>query len=152
MIAWKGAVTGENTDAGLRLTCAPGETFLYITGGPELEACISALEHAAAANVGDLFQATKSAWEAFRAKGRDFETELPETVPGRARLLEVLDAVSVMIKTQQAAEGGILAGYPYHLGYVRDQYGTHRGLVALGHEEMSQDILRFYWEIFKRAA
>jgi len=150
MIAWKGAVTGENTDAGLRLTCAPGETFLYITGGPELEACISVLEHAAAANVGDLFQATKSAWEAFRAKGRDFETELPETVPGRARLLEVLDAVSVMIKTQQAAEGGILAGYPYHLGYVRDQYGTHRGLVALGHEEMSQDILRFYWEIFKK--
>ena len=150
MIAWKGAVTAERTDAGLRLTCAPGESVLYVTGGPELDACIAAMEQASAENAADLLQGTRSAWDAFSAKGRDFEAELPETVPERGRLLEVLDAVSVMIKTQQALEGGILAGYPYHLGYVRDQYGTHRGLVALGHEEMSRDILRFYWEIFKK--
>lgn len=150
MIAWKGAATMERTDVGLRFTCTPGETLFYITGGPELESCIDTLEEAMAADPHDLFRQTKSAWDAFSAKGRDFEAELPEDVPERARLLEILDAAAVMIKTQQAEEGGILAGYPYHLGYVRDQYGTHRGLVALGHEEMSQDILRFYWEIFKK--
>lgn len=149
-IAWKGAVSVEKTDAGMYFSCDPGETCLYITGGPELETCLQHMEAVLTATPGVLLRETLSAWETFTASGRDFDAELPADVPGRARLLQVLDDTAVMIKTQQAAEGGILAGYPYHLGYVRDQYGTHRGLVALGHEEMSRDTLRFYWEVFQR--
>lgn len=149
-VAWKGAANAEQTDAGLHLSCGPGETILYVTGGPELEACLQHMEAVLTATPGALLRETLSSWERFTASGRDFEAELPPNTPERLRLLQVLDDTAVMIKTQQAAEGGILAGYPYHLGYVRDQYGTHRGLVALGHEEMSRDILRFYWETFQR--
>lgn len=148
--AWKGAVSVEKTDAGMYFSCTPGETHLYVTGGPELETCLQHTEAVLAATPGALLRETLSAWETFTASGRDFENELHADTPGRARLLQVLDDTAVLIKTQQAAEGGILAGYPYHLCYVRDQYGTHRGLVALGHEEMSRDILRFYWDIFKK--
>ncbi len=149
-IAWKGAVSVEETDPGMSFACNPGETILYVTGGPELETCLQHMEAVLTAGPEELLRETLSAWERFTASGRDFDAELPAEVPGRGWLLHVLDATAVMIKTQQAAEGGILAGYPYHLGYVRDQYGTHRGLVALGHAEMSRDILRFYWQVFQR--
>lgn len=149
-ITWKGDVEGNRDEQGLRLVCAPGETVLYITGGPTLDGCIKNMEAVLAASPETLLRESLAAWQQFSAKGRDFAAELPDDIPGRTRLIEALDATAVMIKSQQAAEGGILAGYPYHLGYVRDQYGTHRGLVALGHGEMSRDILRFYWDIFKK--
>ncbi len=149
-LAWKGSAEVVLEKDGLHVTISPGEGILYITGGPELDACLQYMNAALDAPPGSLLQETRSAWEAFTAKGRNFEAELPEDAPGRVRLMQVLDDVAVMIKTQQAAEGGILAGYPYHLGYVRDQYGTHRGLVALGHDEMSRDILHFYWDVFRK--
>lgn len=126
----------------------PGMGRLYVAGGPELAACMDHMTAVLSADYTSLLSRTQSWWAEFTAKGRNFAAELPVDVPMRARLVEALDATAVLIRAQQAAEGGILAGYPYHLGYVRDQYGTHRGLVALGHAEMSRDILNFYYTIF----
>ncbi len=128
----------------------PGQGTLLVTGGLDLDACMDHMKSILATDYSSLLARTKSWWSVFTSHGRNFEKELPATVPMRARLVQVLDDVAVLIKAQQAIEGGILAGYPYHLGYVRDQYGTHRGLVALGHEEMSRDILRFYYGIFEK--
>lgn len=149
--AWKGDVkaVANAADNSTTFTFSPGQSFLYVTGGPELSACMEHMKAVLSTEYSTLLARTRSWWSAFTASGRDFATELPPDVPMRERLLQVLDDVSVLIKAQQAVEGGVLAGYPYHLGYVRDQYGTHRGLVALGHEEMSRDILRFYFNVFQ---
>lgn len=50
----------------------------------------------------------------------------------------------MLIKSQQGREGGVLAGIVYHMGYVRDQYGVSRALLALGHSEEARGILEFY--------
>ncbi len=148
--AWRGAIAMERDEAtgATAFTCAPGVSTLYVAGGPGIEECLEHIEAALAADYPVLHARTLASWRDFTAKGRDFDRELPPNVPMRDRLVQVLDDVAVMIKAQQAADGGVLAGYPYHLGYVRDQYGTHRGLVALGHEEMSRDILAFYHRVF----
>ena len=39
------------------------------------------------------------------------------------RLLATVEDVAVLIRSQQSREGSVLAGYNYHLGYVRDQFG-----------------------------
>jgi hypothetical protein len=68
----------------------------------------------------------------------------------REELLRTIDDVSVMIKTQQSAEGSVIAGYPYPLGYVRDQYGVSRCLLKLGYIGEARKILEFYWNIWKK--
>ena len=55
-----------------------------------------------------------------------------------------------MMRTQQAVQGAEIAGYPYPLGYVRDQYGVARGYLAMGYYREAESILRFYWDIWKK--
>lgn len=150
--AWRGAVEAvpDQKDEAIRFIFSPGQSTVFVTGGPELSSCMDHMKTVLSMAYMPLLERTKLWWLDFTARGKNFEKELPADVPMRARLVQVLDDVAVLIKAQQAAEGGILAGYPYHLGYVRDQYGTHRGLAALGHEEMSRDILGFYYTIFEK--
>ncbi len=149
--AWVGEVTPESSESGgtVRFRFLPGQSTLLAAGGPGLPECLDHMKTVLSEDFSTLLARTQAWWAAFTAEGTDFASTLPADVPMRERLVQVLDDVAVLIKAQQAAEGGILAGYPYHLGYVRDQYGTHRGLVALGHEEMSRDILRFYFDTFQ---
>ena len=150
--AWKGNASvvhneGENTAT---FTFSPGTSTLYAAGGPGLAECVGHAETALATDYDTMLERTRAYWRDFTAKGRDFQRELPKDVPMRGRLVQVLDDCAVMIKAQQAVEGGVMAGYPYHLGYVRDQYGTYRGIWALGHEEMARNILDFYYRVFER--
>lgn len=149
--AWQGNVeaVSNETDNATLFRFSPGLSTLYVTGGPGLAECVGHMQAIRSTDYAASLARTKAWWADFTAQGNDFAAGLPPGVPMRERLLQVVDDVAVLIKAQQASDGGILAGYPYHLGYVRDQYGTHRGLVALGHEEMSRDILGFYYNVFK---
>ncbi len=148
--AWQGEVDAVSNQAGdgTVFKFSPGQSILYVTGGPELVTCMEHMSAVLSEDYTSLLSHTRSWWSDFTSKGRNFTKELPDNIPMRAQLLQILDDVAVMIKAQQAAEGGVLAGYPYHLGYVRDQYGVHRGLISLGHAEMSRDILSFYFNVF----
>lgn len=150
--AWQGEVTVSYDEAKreVAFVFAPGASTLLISGGPGLEACLEHMDAALNADLGQRLEQTRAAWAAFTARGRDFAKDLPADLPQRDRLVQVLDDNAVLVKAQQAVEGGILAGYPYHLGYVRDQYGTSRGLAALGHLEMCRDILDFYFRVFSQ--
>lgn len=48
------------------------------------------------------------------------------------------------------ASGCILAGHNYHLSYVRDGYGTFRGMIACGCREEAAAFMRFYEQTFAR--
>jgi hypothetical protein len=149
--AWRGEVeVGPiQSDVPAIIKFYPGQSTLYVTGGPELAVCMDHMKAILTCDYASMIAHTLSWWVDFTAKGRNFSKELPGTIPFRERLVQILDDVAVMIKVQQAAEGGVLAGYPYHLGYVRDQYGVHRGVASLGHQEMSRDILAFYYNIYE---
>jgi len=135
---------------GLRVTFGPGESWLYIAGGPSYPEAIQAAEAALAAPPAELLERTRRWWQGFTRGRFDFGGELVESVAQRQRLLQAADDVAVLIKAQQSVEGGVLAGHNYHLCYVRDQYGVARGLLALGHVAEARAILEFYWRIWQR--
>ena len=62
---------------------------------------------------------------------------------------EILDGFDV-ISAQQAETGAVLAGYNYHLSYVRDNYGVFRFFLAAGAYENARRLLAFYTSVFER--
>ncbi|MDR1517459.1 MAG: hypothetical protein LBS52_05095, partial [Dysgonamonadaceae bacterium] len=132
---------------GDKLLVERGEGVLYVTGGlyPDCSETATAVLNAP---YNDLLQQTRLYWADFTARRRDFGSLIPQNAPQRDKLLQTIDDVSVMLKCQQANEGAVIAGYNYHLGYVRDQYGVSRGLLALGYADEARQILDFYYRIW----
>ena len=151
-VAWRGAASGVlgNGDAEPEIVCEPGESWLYIAGGPSYPEAIMTAEAALATPPADLLTHTRRWWQGFTHARPDLAAALPPSLPQRDRLLQAGDDVAVLIKAQQSAEGGVLAGHNYHLCYMRDQYGVGRGLLALGHVAEARAIMEFYWRIWQR--
>ncbi|MBQ8752616.1 MAG: hypothetical protein IJZ13_05890, partial [Clostridia bacterium] len=61
----------------------------------------------------------------------------------------VCDDVYVLIRTRQSVTGGVLACYRGHMSYVRDNYGTLRGLLAMGAVTEAREMLQFYLDTFR---
>ncbi|MBE6904115.1 MAG: hypothetical protein E7480_05855 [Ruminococcaceae bacterium] len=92
----------------------------------------------------NIYNAAKKKWEEMslkREKNSGVKDEL---------LKEIHDDIYVLIKSQQSESGGVLAGYPYRLAYIRDSYGVNRGLLSLGAFEESEKLLRYYLNIYKK--
>jgi hypothetical protein len=150
-IGWEGSLEVTRLDAQtLRITCPPGESVLFICGGPELDQAAAGLEEARGAGFPALLAQTRADWLDFAAAHAGLEQSIPTGLPLRSELLQRADDVAVLIRAQQSAEGGVLAGHNYHLCYVRDQYGVSRGLLALGHVRAAEAILEYYWRIWQR--
>ncbi len=144
-LAWQGPVEASSQEGGLRLVCPTGESLLYMAGGPAYPQALETAEQALQAGFEALLARTRQDWQA-AARPRQNHLNLP--LP-----LEVQQAVedtALLIQTQQAVEGGVLAGHAYHWAGVRDQYGVARGLLALGHTAEARRILEFYWDIWQR--
>lgn len=91
-------------------------------------------------------------WNEFSGRRKDFSNRIPMHHPMRQRMLDAIDSVSVLIKCQQSASGGVAAGHYYNMAYVRDQAGVVRGLLALGYLEEAKAILDFWfakWSLFE---
>ncbi len=151
-ISWIGKVTieaSEDPDV-IYFHIQPGETDLLFVGGPEYDEVITHAEAAFEKGYSGLLERTRKWWESFTSDRHDFEVLFPANLPERDKLLRTIDEVSVMIRTQQSESGAVMAGYPYPLGYVRDQYGVSRGYLALGYYEEAKNILRFYHDIWEK--
>ncbi|HEY0829254.1 MAG TPA: hypothetical protein VGE40_14230 [Bacilli bacterium] len=70
---------------------------------------------------------------------------IPEECPEELRkeVTRIAEDVAVLITAQQSGDGAIVAGYPFPLGYVRDQYGVARGLLDLGLYEEAERLMLF---------
>ena len=128
----------------------PGKSEFYIVGGPEYNQVIENSAYILSSDIDKMQGETRKSWLTFIKSGIDFNKKLPANLPMREKLLQTIDDVAVMIKVQQSIDGASMAGYPYPLGYVRDQYGVSRGLLAMGFVKEAKEILKFYWEKFKR--
>ena len=147
-VSWRGALEPLAESAGW--VCNAGESWLFFAGGPEYPQTVEHTEAALVQPGEAMLKRTRQSWHAFTHSRHDWPTLLPEQTPYREPLLQAVDDVAVLIKTQQSAEGGVLAGHNYHLCYVRDQYGVSRGLLAAGHHAEARAILNFYWGIWQR--
>lgn len=152
-ISWKGnikvkQISGQKNT--YNITLSPGESEIYFSGGPEYPQVISNSDQVYKAGYDKLLNRTKNWWKTFTSERNDFEHQISANLPLRAKLLQTIDDVSVMIRVHQSQEGSVMAGYPYPLSYVRDQYGVSRGLLALGYLKEAKNILGFYWNIWKK--
>lgn len=59
------------------------------------------------------------------------------------KLARLIESVSVFIKVQQSRDGGIMAGHIYPMAYLRDQYGTMRGMLAMGMLDEAKMVLKY---------
>ena len=62
---------------------------------------------------------------------------------------EVCDGYDA-VASQQSYNGSVLAGYNYHLCYVRDNYGVLRFLLACGAYGRAKLLLEFYLSVFDK--
>lgn len=139
--------TGESV---YELTLPAGRSAIFFCGGPSYPEATACAEKALNANAEALLAETRNWWGAFARRRKDFGSSIPSNFPQKARLLELIDSVAVLIKAQQGIEGGVVAGHNYHLAYVRDQYGVSRGLLSLGYLEEAKAILSYYWDVWRR--
>ena len=132
------------------IRCLPGESKITVVSGYDFPECVVNTEKTLSSDYNSLLSDTRKEWNKFTSSRIDFEKEIPVKTPERDKLLKAIDDVAVLIKAQQGKEGGVLAGYSYHLGYVRDQYGVSRGLLKMGHIAEAKAILQFSWDVWKR--
>ncbi len=145
------AKTKRIPDSGvIDIICEPGESRICLIGGPEYPDVMNFTQQIMESSQEKIFSRTNIFWQNFTHRRKDFNSILPAATPSKTRLLQTIDDVAVLLKTQQSNQGAVMAGYPYPLGYVRDQYGVSRGLLALGLYDEAKAILNFYWDIWKK--
>lgn len=134
---------------GYSLLIKPGKSEIFLIGGSSFHECEENTHLVTDNPAALLFDRTKEFWLAFTKRRYDFEQMIPDHLPNKKEIIDQIDNVAIILKTQQAEQGAVIAGHAYHLGYVRDQYGVSRGFLSMGYFEEARKILHFYWNIWK---
>lgn len=96
-------------------------------------------------SVMELLENERCKWTAF------FERITPNIKKLPKEEKEIAKSVAILLKAQQSEQGGIIAGYNYHMAYVRDMYGSVRGMLSLGMVEEAEKAIRFFANVFKES-
>jgi len=131
----------DSTKKKIRLKLLPGKSILFVIAGESVDELDKHKKQLNSISIDSLMFLNKKQWQKFSI----FHQEITRKINDSTIQNEV-DDVSVLIKSQQGADGGVLAGHAYHMGYVRDQYGVSRGFLAMGHYEEAKKILEFYFQ------
>ena len=148
MLMLRGEGALDLTENGARLRME-GEGSLLIAVGMDFPACVAAMRAAAAVPDAQLLSAAMQEDRAFHRARLSRQPVLREH-PLTAAVQQAAEAVAFQTRAQQDASGCILAGHNYHLSYVRDGYGTFRGMIACGCREEAAAFMRFYEQTFAR--
>ncbi|MDP4205512.1 MAG: hypothetical protein Q8859_05905, partial [Bacteroidota bacterium] len=127
-----------------------GKGLFYLIGGPSYQDLNSHVEEVLKQKPENLLNRTIADWHTFSGTRSQFDKLISNQNANKTELLKAVDDVSVLLKTQQGREGGVLAGHYYHLAYVRDEYGVSRALLALGYVEQARKILQFYYDLWRQ--
>lgn len=114
-------------------------------GGPEFDKCAENADYLLSLD-------PERAIDEYKAtvKGYADSIDIKDKIKGKykSEIAAAAESCHLAVKTQQDSSGGISAGYPYCLGYVRDQYGAARGLIALGDIPSAISITEFFLESY----
>lgn len=132
----------------VRLQVSSGISEIRIIGGPtfpenrEWEECTKTVSFE------DIVKASgNSSSKLFSRISLDIAANTPTDLAKEIKV--IAEDVATLIATQQGQEGGVVAGYPFQLAYVRDQYGVSRGLLAMGLFEEAERMLTFRFKKWK---
>lgn len=139
-------VVTSGEDGTLIVACTPGEGYIAIIGANDYALGAALAERVKCSGVAPLLAETRKYWAAFTQ--RRLAACPAASAAATEEILVAMDSVAVLIKTQQATDGGVMAGHNYPLAYVRDQYGMARGLLSLGLFEEARRNLRFRYDKF----
>ena len=148
IITAEGGCKTEMTENGILLTLSESGT-LYVTGAKQFPEAVELMKEAIRIPFTRLQEEADSEIRGFLNECETHRSPLRKH-PAREAVLEAVEDILIVIHSQQAIEGGVQAGYNYHLGYVRDQYGVSRGLLAMGAWESAKAIMTFYRHVFAR--
>ncbi|MGN1408974.1 MAG: hypothetical protein ACI4XJ_02235 [Eubacteriales bacterium] len=149
VVAAQGGCSAEQTDGGLTLTLSDTGT-LYVTGSESFPDAMEQMRAALKIPYDRLQQESDAEVNAFLTECAANRPALREH-PAREKVLEAVEDTLMVISSQQHREGGVQAGYNYHMGYVRDQYGVSRGLLTMGAWNRAKMIMSFYRSVFARS-
>ena len=118
--------------------------------GRDYPECVENAERIYGIDTAKLVADTVDYWgEIFRRAESHTERRIAADFPHREALLGAVEDTVINIIAQQSREGGVLAGGPFPLGYVRDQFGVTMCLLRLGLFEEARKVLRFYIDTFR---
>lgn len=135
---------------GWTLRTAPGESLLMLCAGSEYPACMRTAEAALATPYVEIEARTEAWWQRFTDRRKRFDPCFSDGSPWSPQVMETVDDLAVMIRAQQGADGSVLAGHFYHLGYIRDQYGVARALLEMGYFDEARQMLERLGRIWQR--
>lgn len=128
--------------------CVTGKAEMLLIGGPSYPECIEATERLRTISYEALLEKTTDCWkEIFNDVA--VLREIPPHMPKREVLCKAIEDTVINIVVQQAQQGGVLAGYAYHMGYVRDQFGVCMAMLKLGLNKRARRMLQFYIDVFR---
>lgn len=121
---------------------------ILIIGGPTYPECDRSTAKLAGIPYKQMLSKTRLWWAQVLDTVKVFK-QIPDSLPRRNELIYAIESTVVNLTVQQSKEGGVLAGYAYHLGYVRDQYGVCMAMLRLGMHTQARRILEFYIDVFQ---
>jgi hypothetical protein len=127
-----------------------GQGLFYLVGGPSFPELNDQIERVLSQSPENLLSQTRRDWHSFATSQSNFGERISNNNQEKKQLLQTIDDVSVLLKTQQGRGGGVLAGHYYHLAYVRDQYGVSRAFLSLGNYDQARQIMNFYYNVWKQ--
>lgn len=107
----------------------PGKGSLAVVGASTYPVAVTETEKLIKQGAESFLKPTRAYWKTFtdrRLAAKPALKKLP------ADMAEIIDSIATLIKSQQSTDGGVMAGHYYALAYVRDQYGTAKGMLSLG--------------------
>lgn len=147
VIVRNGAILAPSEGGGeWRIRFEAGRGLLLIAGGPGLPACVEQAEAALARDFESLAAGSDAVWRGVADRIAHAVESLP---PAFADVAERAQDVGFLVRAQQGADGAVLAGHLYHLGYVRDQYGVFRGLVRMGLVDEARALVMRFRRVFE---
>lgn len=125
-----------------------GKAEMLLVGGPSYPECDQATARLREIPYQELLEKTQTWWrELFEDVA--ILKQVPEKISQREKLLQAIEDTVINIVVQQAEQGGVLAGYAYHMGYVRDQFGVCMAMLKLGLHKRARKMLQFYIDVFR---
>ncbi len=132
-----------------QLTVKPGKSRLILIGSTSYPTTVENTEYVLKNPGINWLEQSRKYWYDFSSRRLNFESMIPAGHSLKDTLLDAIDNISVLIKTQQSSCGGVMAGHYYNMAYVRDQSGVMRGLLALGYTREAKAILDFWLHKFQ---
>ena len=149
-ISAKGNISWKREGNVIKLIAHEGVSEIYFTGSTKMEECNKAFERTLLSGAYErMEEESKEYWNKFFID-HSVEALVPNSIPHREKLFNAIESTIINICSQQSKEGAVIAGHNYHMGYVRDQYGTSRGLISMNCVEEAKNILKFYKDIFDK--